>query len=201
MSLAGRTKRQVLAEFRNAEILNAARRVFAARGFEGACVEDIAHVAGVAKGTVYLYYASKDALYRAALKRGLAEMCASIRRRVECAPSVREKLRAFVETKLAHFEEHRDFFRIYSSAFARTPGPLFCHRDLRVFQEEQLSILESALAAGGSARGVRPQTAARAVFDVTRGLIERRLCGESREATEKEAAALLDLVWKGFARR
>jgi hypothetical protein len=80
------------------------------------------------------------------------------------------------------------------------PGPLLCHRELRAFQEEQLRILESALASGGPARAVRPQTAARAVFDVTRGLIERRLCGESRAATQKEAAALLDLVWKGFAR-
>jgi AcrR family transcriptional regulator len=190
----------VLAEFRHEEILQAARRVFSARGFEGASVEDIAHGAGVAKGTVYLYYSSKGTLYRAALKGGLADMCESIRRGVGRAPSVREKLRAFVFTKLAHFEEHRDFFRIYSSAFSRIRRPLSCHRDFRAFQEEQLGILESALASGGPARGVRPRTVARAVFDVTRGLIERRLCGESRETTEKEAGELLDLVWKGFAR-
>jgi AcrR family transcriptional regulator len=201
MSLAGRTKRQVLAEFRHQEILQAARRVFSARGFEGASVEDIAHGAGVAKGTVYLYYSSKGALYRAALRDGLVDMCESIRRGVERAPSLREKLRAFVFTKLAHFEEHRDFFRIYSSAYGRTAGPLLCHRDFRAFKEEQLGVLESVLASGGPLRGVRPRTAARAVLDVTRGLIERRLCGESREATEKEAGALLDLIWKGFAGR
>lgn len=46
------------------EILNAALEVFGAQGFSGARLEDIARQAGVSKGTLYLYFDSKDALFR-----------------------------------------------------------------------------------------------------------------------------------------
>lgn len=46
------------------EILDAALEVFGAQGFAGARLEDIARRAGVSKGTLYLYFDSKDALFR-----------------------------------------------------------------------------------------------------------------------------------------
>ena len=50
------------------EILDAALEVFGAQGFAGARLEDIARHAGVSKGTVYLYFESKDALFRAMVR-------------------------------------------------------------------------------------------------------------------------------------
>ncbi len=47
------------------EILDAALEVFGAQGFAGARLEDIARQAGVSKGTLYLYFDSKEALFRA----------------------------------------------------------------------------------------------------------------------------------------
>ncbi len=47
---------------RREDILKAAREVFKQRGYEKAHVEDIAQLAGVAKGTVYLYFKSKQAM-------------------------------------------------------------------------------------------------------------------------------------------
>ena len=63
MSTAVRTKKDVVTEFRTAGILEAARKVFAKKGFNDATVDDIANAAGVAKGTVYLYYRSKREVY------------------------------------------------------------------------------------------------------------------------------------------
>jgi AcrR family transcriptional regulator len=54
-------------EVRTAEIEQAARKVFLARGFQAATIQEIAEAAGIAKGTVYLYYKSKDDLYTALL--------------------------------------------------------------------------------------------------------------------------------------
>ena len=71
MPYQGRTKTDVVSEFRRDEILDAAHRVFASQGFRDATVDHIAEAAGVAKGTVYLYFKSKDDLYWAALHRGL----------------------------------------------------------------------------------------------------------------------------------
>jgi len=53
------------ADARPAEILEAALTVFAARGFAAAKLEDVAAAAGVSKGTLYLYFDSKTALFEA----------------------------------------------------------------------------------------------------------------------------------------
>ncbi len=57
------TKKEVLTRFRTQEILTAARRVMEARGgVEAVTMEEVAQAAGVAKGTIYLYFQSKDHL-------------------------------------------------------------------------------------------------------------------------------------------
>jgi AcrR family transcriptional regulator len=59
------------------QILEGARQVFLARGFDGASMGEIAKVAGVSKGTLYVYFDSKESLFEALTteeKRGLAEV-------------------------------------------------------------------------------------------------------------------------------
>ena len=50
------------------QILDGARRVFLADGFDGASMNDIARVAGVSKGTLYVYFDSKEALFEALIR-------------------------------------------------------------------------------------------------------------------------------------
>jgi AcrR family transcriptional regulator len=50
------------------QILDAAFRVFGARGFHQATLDDVARTAGITKGTIYLYFPSKAALFTAMLK-------------------------------------------------------------------------------------------------------------------------------------
>lgn len=65
--MANETPRTKEKEVRTAEIEQAARKVFLSRGFQAATIQEIAEQAGIAKGTVYLYYKSKDDLYTALL--------------------------------------------------------------------------------------------------------------------------------------
>lgn len=58
-------------EARPGEILDAALQVFSARGFAAARLEDIAARAGVTKGTIYLYYPDKEALFEAVVRATL----------------------------------------------------------------------------------------------------------------------------------
>jgi AcrR family transcriptional regulator len=60
----GKRRRLVPAEARRAAILAAALEEFTARGYEGARLDDVAKRAGVAKGTIYLYFADKEALFQ-----------------------------------------------------------------------------------------------------------------------------------------
>lgn len=61
---------------RREEILDAARRVFASRGFRGTTIADIAEDAGIALGTIYLYFPSKEDVY-AALRQRLMDLIAA----------------------------------------------------------------------------------------------------------------------------
>src|SRR5579871_2235981 len=108
MALAGKKKHEVVSEFRCAEILEAARKVFAKRGFSESTVDEIASAAGIAKGTVYLYFPSKRDIYLAALKHGLMELMERTKVTMTNATGIQAKLHAFVRTRLEYAEANRD---------------------------------------------------------------------------------------------
>src|SRR5215813_12424142 len=58
-------------EARPAELLTAALELFTERGYAATRLGDVAHRAGVSKGTVYLYYPSKEELFKAVIREGL----------------------------------------------------------------------------------------------------------------------------------
>src|SRR5438046_10760679 len=109
MTITLKTKKDVVTEFRTAGLLEAARKVFGQKGFSAATVEDIAAAAGVAKGTVYLYYESKRDIYFAALKFGIEQMYAVLDERLKTVSTPAEKLRTLIAVKLAYFDDNRDF--------------------------------------------------------------------------------------------
>src|SRR2546422_6941055 len=58
------------------EIITAALEVFADRGFAATKVEDVARKAGVTKGTIYLYFENKDALFKALIRETIVPVIA-----------------------------------------------------------------------------------------------------------------------------
>jgi AcrR family transcriptional regulator len=203
MPLAGKTKRDVLTEFRHAEILEAARQVFGRRGFAAASMEEISGVAGLAKGTLYLYYRSKQDLYKAALYAGLTDLSERLESCVEAAPSLHERIHAFVATKVEYFESHRDFFRIYSAELGLAATGI-CDRAFRDLCQRQVRLLERALradVASGAARSLRGEAAANAIFDLTRGVITRRLLGWTGARLEDDVNFVVDFAHRALVRR
>lgn len=69
-------------EERPTEILDAALLVFGERGYAGTRLEDVARQAGVSKGTVYLYFESKEALFRALVSSKVGAAIAEVRETV-----------------------------------------------------------------------------------------------------------------------
>jgi AcrR family transcriptional regulator len=199
----GKTKREVVTEYRTGELLAAARTVFAEKGFDGATIEDVAAAAGVAKGTVYIYYRSKRELYGAVFREGMLALHRATTERVQAAPNLQAKIRAFVTTKLAYFDEHRDFFRLYFEAFgsARAVGPGL-QAEFDALYREQVRLLEAAIRSGakrGECRKLRPDAAAFAIFDLTRGLLRQRTLGWSSAGLEADVAFAFEFIWKGIA--
>src|SRR5580704_4745459 len=156
MALAGKNKQEVVSEFRCAEILAAARSVFAMRGFSEATVDEIAAAAGIAKGTVYLYFSSKRDIYLAALKQGLMELMERTRTTMETARGIEAKLLAFVRTRLEYAETNRDFIKIYHSEFGNLTNAAACDSEFQQLYLEQAKILEAVLRSAVRNGEIRP---------------------------------------------
>jgi len=80
-------------------ILSAAERIFARHGFFAAKVSDVAKEAGVADGTIYLYFKNKDDLLISVFERRMQEVNGRLRAAIAGKPP-REQLRAFIRTYL-----------------------------------------------------------------------------------------------------
>jgi AcrR family transcriptional regulator len=63
-------------EARPSELLAAALDLFVERGFAATRLEDVARRAGVSKGTLYLYYENKEALFKAVIQEGIVPVIA-----------------------------------------------------------------------------------------------------------------------------
>src|SRR4029453_5390738 len=122
MPVLGRTKKDVISEFRRNELLTAARAIFGKKGFHDASIEEIAETAEVAKGTVYLYYKSKKEIYLEALRFGIESLNSELTARAAGPGACLEKLRILTAPKMMYFEENRDFFNIYYSELGKLPS-------------------------------------------------------------------------------
>jgi len=96
---------------RREEILAAARRVFAARGFRGTTIADIAEEAHIALGTIYLYFQSKAAVF-AALSEQLYALIAAAIADVPAEVSLDDTVRRRVENVFAVCGHNRDLVRL-----------------------------------------------------------------------------------------
>jgi AcrR family transcriptional regulator len=70
-------------EARPEEIVEAALEVFAAKGFAAAKLEDIARRAGISKPTLYLYFETKDEIFRAVAKAAVASLLEALESQAE----------------------------------------------------------------------------------------------------------------------
>jgi AcrR family transcriptional regulator len=203
MSTTLRTKKAVVTEFRTSGILEAARKVFAKKGFSDATMDDIADTAGVAKGTVYLYYRSKREVYFAALKFGIEEMYAALVEQLRRVSTTEEKLRALIAAKLEYFDENRDFFKIFYSELGKFPiHPGAIDSEFKALYLQQARLVESILKEGARRkvlRSVRPEPAAFAISDIIRGVVTHRLLGWSKSTIDRDVDFIFDLIWKGIA--
>ncbi|HXX46589.1 MAG TPA: helix-turn-helix domain-containing protein [Myxococcota bacterium] len=88
---------------RRAEILAAAQRCFWKSGIRRSSIEDVANEAGLAKGTIYLYFRSKEELFAALAAELCAESLAGVERALAAPGSLAERLAAALDAKIGHF--------------------------------------------------------------------------------------------------
>ena len=89
------------------QILGATIRVLTERGLSGLKVEDVARAAEVGKGTVYLYFADKQALLKALVEQRTRQFYAEAETATQAAGSFEERLRRLLGCRFAFIEEWR----------------------------------------------------------------------------------------------
>lgn len=101
-------------------ILDVAMRVFVQRGYHASSVSDIAHAAGLAKGTLYIYFDSKDAMTTAIIDRHFAALEEQLASGVpsETLDGFVEDLRRTMDISAEKAAFHRVFFEVFGPSFA-----------------------------------------------------------------------------------
>src|SRR5688500_6337896 len=94
-------------------ILRAATRVFAHNGYFNSKVADIAREAGVADGTVYLYFKSKEEILHSIFDRGVDEAIAEVKKKLIAIEDPREKLRQIALLHLERLGADRDLAVVF----------------------------------------------------------------------------------------
>ena len=108
----GSTARAVVTDKREA-ILRAATKVFAGRGYFNSKVSDIAGEAGIADGTVYLYFKSKDDILHSIFDRAMAEFIAEGKQELAKLDDPVAKLRRVAELHLGKLGADRDMAIVF----------------------------------------------------------------------------------------
>jgi len=99
------TPRPNVSEMRTTQIIDAATAVFAAKGFDGATMDDIAGEIGINKATIYLYFDSKDALIRAVAETLFAQELAALQAACDLPDTAIERITAYYESLIAEEAE------------------------------------------------------------------------------------------------
>lgn len=146
------------------QILDGARRMFLSKGFEGTSMQDVARAAAVSKGTLYVYFDSKEAMFEALVLKECGRMQETLRRLGSGQGSVEHELQAIGRQMIAMLlqpevlgamrmmigagEKFPDLARkIYEAGPARSTTTLAEYLDLR--QKRGDIVIDDCQAAAG----------------------------------------------------
>jgi TetR/AcrR family fatty acid metabolism transcriptional regulator len=188
---------------KRALILQAAVRVFARHGFFTAQVADIARDAGVAAGTVYLYFTGKDDLLVSIFERTMRTAIDEGRAALEGLTDARARLHRIAHLHLARLGADRDLAVVFQVELRQTTK--FMERFSSTLLREYLGILRDTFADGQRAGVFRtdlnPTLAAKVLFGALDEMATNWVLSPRRYDLSAESDAVVDLIVTGAATR
>lgn len=192
------------------KILDAARQVFFRDGFVAANLDEVAGIAGVAKGTLYRYFANKADLYVALLADN-GDVFVSKMREVAAKPgNASDKIRALGKFYFGHWAKNRDYFQIFwaldnQGLIGVLPPALITQ--VTALWEACLKILSDVIAQGAKTGEFAPCDSwevANLLWTVSNSLIQTEHVMPRKELRHKPLEVMFDdsleLFLRGLAR-
>src|SRR5882672_4530620 len=184
-------------------ILRAAIDVFAERGYFNAQVADVARAAGVAAGTVYLYFESKDDLLVSIFERSMRDGLASGRAAVADLRDPRERLLRLARGHLARLGQDRNLAIVFQVELRQSTK--FMERFSATLLRDYLGLIREAIADGQREGVFRADVKATAMAKMLFGALDEMatnwILSRRRYSLEADADIVVDLFINGAQAR
>ena len=179
-------------------------RVIARRGMAAATMQEIAAEAGVAKGTLYLYFRDRDELVEKTFERAMGALHARIDAALQSASSFEQSLRAMLTAEIEFFRDHREFFRLYMSLRLPQGNAQQQRRQKRTCQPqyrsriEQFAKLLDAAMNRGEIRRLDPNRLALFIVEASNAIIIERVLEEAPPPEEQDVELIASTIFNGI---
>jgi len=206
MSVADRRERD--SKMRQDSIIDAAEKLFFAKGFGATTIDEIAEAAELSKGAIYLYFKNKEEIYVAIARRATRLLIETLRDFSAKATTGRDKLRALGQAMLTFYRSHPDHFKamFYQNQSASRPFPEIDRadplvrtlvRDKKEIFALSLDLVNSGIADGTFRAGADPVKTTLILMSMILGLI-RMACVDERFLSEEFGLTGEDLIKEAF---
>jgi len=183
-------------------ILRAAVKVFARNGYFQSQVADVARVAGVAAGTVYLYFRSKDDLLVSIFERTMRDAIDEGKAALAGVPDPAERLRHIARLHLERVGRDRDLAVVVQVELRQSIK--FMERFSSTHLQDYLTLIRRTIAEGQETgafrRDVNANTAAKVFFGALDEMATNWMLSRRKYALAGDADAVVDLLIGGLGR-
>ena len=199
-----RSKEDVVHEFRIQTIRDAAMRVIARKGMAAATMQEIADEAGIAKGTIYLYFRDRDDLVEKAFESAMNDLHKRVDEALETEGNFEQKFRAVLAAQIGFFQANREFFRLYISlrypegnAQQQRRQKRHCQPQYKSRVERIAGVLEEAMSRG-EIRRVDPMRLALFIIEGSSAVIIERVLDEAPPTEEADIELIAGTILGGI---
>jgi TetR/AcrR family fatty acid metabolism transcriptional regulator len=148
------------------QIIDAAVRVFARNGYYNSRVSDIAREAGIASGTIYLYFKTKDEILVTLFREKMASFVAHVRTEIAAEPDAVAKIRCLVRRHFAVLESNPDMAEVVQVELRQ--GHKFFRgasaHEVSAYFDLIAGVLEEGVASGRLRRDLAVKVAVKVLF-------------------------------------
>lgn len=183
-------------------ILRAAVKVFAKSGFHATRVSEIAKAAGVADGTIYLYFKSKEELLFSLFEDRVRKLLVFMKEELPKQSTASARLRAVIDMQLGLLEGERELAEVITVIIRQSTRLLkeFAAPHFTAYLEAIAQIVADGQASGEFRKDVSPSIAARAIFGALDGVTLTWALGRAEQgALARAATQLADILLRGLS--